>query len=93
MITSTLPKRLSVDVLKADIKYGVKGNNSSCPVARALKRKFRGAKVKVGCYSAFVSHKGDAVSYDLSKKAQNFVSRFDWDLEVKPVTISMVHGF
>ena len=80
-------KIVTINVTENDIKYGIKQNNNCCPIARAIKRKFKTQHVAV-CYQDIGILKNDSLQADnffhLDKEILNFMKKFDKGEQVKP---------
>lgn len=74
---------MRIKVTKLDIARGAKGEPTTCPIARAVKRAYNwNREVQVGVSSFSVSPAGDfdaeeSQSFPIPERAQNFISDFD----------------
>ena len=73
---------IRVTVTQDDIDCGTPQDNHSCPIALALTRLFPDVKINVGAQIAEI----DWTSYQISKRAQEFIDAFDADEIVSPAT-------
>jgi hypothetical protein len=81
---------MKIEVTQRDIDYGVQGECHLCPIALAFKRSSNFKRVYVNSKSIEVLQTGKAVkSYELPKKAQTFVRRFDRQESVKPFSFEL----
>ena len=85
---------MKIKVTQHDIDYGVRGEYSLCPIARAVKHKINGEVMVYGDdMSIFTT---DIIrryryyklpqNYKLPQKAKDFMQRFDDGKKVKPFT-------
>ena len=79
---------MKIEVTQHDIDYGVRGEYSLCPIARAVKRKINGEVIVFGDDISFFTT--DIIRrysyYKLPQKAKDFIKRFDEGKKVKPFT-------
>ena len=80
---------MKVRVTKRDIELGEKGNDKTCPIAKALTRKLR-KRVSVTDENIYI-YNGGTLTRVLkhSIKSANFVYRFDAGTLVKPSTFTL----
>lgn len=72
--------RIQVDITKADVKKGERGNYYACPVALALNRALRSTPANLGIVGAtFVSYVvgGDLRKVSLPKQVVDFIDKID----------------
>lgn len=74
--------RVKFTVTEEDIANGKAFVSRSCPIALALSRKLN-YPVSVGAFSVYIE---DDFGVPLSKKAEEFVIRFDGGLHCEPAT-------
>lgn len=94
------PQAVDLDVLQQDIDEGVRRNGHECPIARACRRipAFQHARVYVGFDRAQITPDDQAgqgpqkVVYDLGRTGEQFVSSFDWNKAVVPVTVHLARA-
>lgn len=88
-----LPKKLKLNVLPSDIKYGMPDHVDLCPIARAVKRRFRGRGYDVRVTDTVIGlyRKGDnnwfgcpIAEWPLPEEATEFVHAFDEGAAVDP---------
>ncbi len=84
MIMKTL-KRVKIEVLAKDIRLGKRNHSKTCAISRAAKRQFKGKDIS----TRYVSMSVGEWTYNLPKKASNFISRFDMGKKVKPFSFTM----
>ena len=79
---------MKIEITQHDIDYGVRGEYSLCPIARAVKRKIYGKVTVSGDHiSIFTTDIIRRYSYyKLPQKAKDFIKRFDEGKKVKPFT-------
>ena len=79
---------MKIEITQHDIDYGVRGEYSLCPIARAVKRKINGEVIVSGDHiSIFTTDIIRKYSYyKLPQKAKDFMQRFDDGKKVKPFT-------
>lgn len=83
---SKTTETLRVRVLKSDIRKGVEGSCSRCPIAIAVRRLApRGKSVVVTWDEAILGH---TTTYDLPRVASRFIDRFDEGKPVKPFSFT-----
>lgn len=70
-------KKYSVDLLRSDIMKGVLEDGASCPLARALTRKFKTENVFVDPDSIIVHHGNDKYETATPARLVKFIKRFD----------------
>lgn len=80
-----LPATMTIRVTKEDIRLGRWKSSSACPIARALKRKFKGCYPVVEFF--YIKINGDR--YGLPKEAINFIRQFDDKRPVKPFSFQI----
>ncbi len=80
MATHVMIKKV-IRVTATDIKRAAFGDAARCPIALALRRAKAGPAPSVGCRTW---NDGAGMVYDLPKKAQTFIQRFDDGKKVKP---------
>ena len=81
---------MKIEVTLKDIKNGVQGKCTLCPIALAFKRSTNFERVYVNCTSIGVLQYGKGLKiYKLPKKAQTFVNRFDRQEPVKPFSFEL----
>lgn len=82
---------MKIEVTQKDIDNGVQGECQSCPIALAFKRTSNSKRVYVNTKSIDVCHRGNqgVKTYELPKKAQTFVKRFDRQEPVKPFSFEL----
>ena len=81
---------MKIEVTQKDIDKGVQGECQLCPIALAFKRNSNIKRVYVNTKSIEVLHRETgAKSYELPKKAQTFVKRFDRQEPVKPFSFEL----
>lgn len=71
---------MRVWVSKKDIEQGETRNHISCPVAKALHRKYLGSWISVGALYASVG----STRFTLSKRTRAFVQGLDLGRKVRP---------
>lgn len=78
----------TINVTQRDIDKGEQGNTQSCPIARAMKRKFKTDSVRVGVYVASMrstkTNEFGTKIIDLPAAATRFIVDFD-GVQVTPV--------
>lgn len=82
-----MSKKITVSVTKNDIKNGKKCCDDSCPIALALKRKFKIQKkndISVGSLIWLSEETEIGGTYTHSQESRLFMYNFDADLKVKP---------
>ena len=81
---------MKIEITQKDIDNGVQGECLLCPIALAFKRSSNFKRVYVHCKSIQVFKHGKGVkTYELPKKAQTFVRRFDRQEPVKPFSFEL----
>ena len=81
---------MKIEVTQKDIDKGVQGEYTLCPIALAVKRITNFKRVYVNGKSIDVLQTAKAAkSYELPKKAQTFVKRFDRQEPVKPFSFEL----
>lgn len=92
------PKRITLNVLPADIRHGVRGAPGSCPIARAVRRVFRGKGYRIsvtGSGVALYRKPADGYGwepfahYPMKPEGIEFIKHFDAADEVKPITLKL----
>ena len=84
--------KITIDVTQEDINKGIRDNESRCPVAKAIRRTFNGAKnIQVGTAIVF-DLQNIHYSADLPKKLNTFISNFDHKGKkaVKPIKSAVI---
>ena len=80
---------MKIEVTQHDIDYGVRGEYSLCPIARAVKRKINGEVIVFGddisIFTTVIIIRRYSY-YKLPQKAKDFIKRFDEGKKVKPFT-------
>ncbi len=76
--------RHKIFVTKKHIKKGKRRKMLSCPIALALKQKFKDQEPEVSSEEVALWSNGDQQFYTLPQKAQKFVEDFDEGKKVKP---------
>ena len=76
---------MKVQVTMNDIKNGLRGNNTYCPIARAIRRVANKRRVVLGCKLAIVGNK----SYILPHAARIFIELFDFGHNVSPFRFTL----
>jgi hypothetical protein len=74
---------MKITVTKEDIQRGIRSSACSCPIARACNRQTRPTRV-FGVTMRVDTVLGGSQSFDLSRRAQQFIARFDRKKKVKP---------
>lgn len=78
-------KNFRIDVTQDDIDQGLRFSPESCPIARALVRKFQADRALVNGLSFSVMKRNEPTIHGLLKgRAGNFVDRFDSGDKVRP---------
>lgn len=81
-------KQTTIKVIQKDIDNGVRVNCYDCPIALSLRRKYKAARsIEVGGSRADIHYKNHIKYITLPKSLVNFISRFDENLPVKPITV------
>ena len=82
---------MKIEVTQKDIDEGVQGECTLCPIALAFKRSSNFKRVYVNGKTIDVWYRGDQgiKTYELPKKAQTFVKRFDRQEPVKPFSFKL----
>ena len=82
---------MKIEVTQKDIDEGVQGECTLCPIALAFKRSSNFKRVYVNGKSIDVWNRCDQgiQTYELPKKAQTFVKRFDRQEPVKPFSFKL----
>lgn len=90
MATNRPVKVVKVHVTEKDIKRGNRTEPATCAVARAIRRTTGHRMVEVGNEKAYIVKRGDRYnirySIKLPKFVQKFISDFDDQRKVKPIT-------
>ena len=79
--------RVKINVTKEDIEYGLPGEPSHCPVARATERAIRNAEYVTSngnTLGGVVRIDYEVYRFKLPKKADKFIDQFDDDKTGKP---------
>jgi hypothetical protein len=84
-----------ITVTLADITYGVRGNPSYCPIARAVRRESGYKKSTVGCDTIKLRDKnmtgrGQGIPYLMPDSAIEFRRLFDHNLPVEPFEFDLL---
>lgn len=86
--------RSSLVIEEKDIEQGIRGSRCECPVARAARRKFPGAKIFVDHSQLAVYHDGGRREvYSLPDKTHQFISDFDRGVTLMPCVLQMEFGY
>lgn len=82
---------MKIEVTQKDIDNGVQGECQLCPIALAIKSTSNFKRVYVNGKFIEVWHRGNQgiKTYELPKKAQTFVKRFDRQEPVKPFSFEL----
>jgi len=80
-------KTLTIRVTKKNIEEGMLADIQTCPIALACNAKKRGWKIRDIFITKFEFFGKNVAT--LPKKAQEFISRFDRGLEVKPFSFKI----
>jgi len=90
MTTPKLPEILDVTVDEEDMRKGLRGYPTSCPIARAVKRQVPGVYVSVGrSHIQFFNQEtegGFLGQYELPDQARDFIRDFDAGMNVEPIS-------
>lgn len=90
MATNRPVKVIKVHVTKKDIERGNRTEPATCAVARAIRRTTGHRMVQVGLDKAYVVKRGEPenirYSIKLPKFVQKFITNFDDQRKVKPIT-------
>ena len=79
--------RMTIKVTQEDINNGEKSSCTGCPIALALRRKFRAAKqVEVGTSMVNIWYDEKLKQIKLPKSITTFIERFDDGCGVQPFT-------
>lgn len=81
-----LPKRFTLEVSKKDIENGIRKDCNNCPIANALRKKFKIFN-QDDVYVA-LSIRIDDTRYNLTDRAKIFISMFDAGKKVKPTSFT-----
>lgn len=76
---------MKINVTAKDISLGKPYMCACCPIALALRSKFKNKLIKVIADEFSVDH----IDYELPIKAQNFITRFDHGMKVKPFSFTV----
>lgn len=81
---------VQVDVTADDIAHGVRKDCDHCPIARAITRALPGYTVEVSRTYAFACKGQEPGLYaDLPGQATKFISQFDAERAVKPLSFEL----
>ena len=82
---------MKIEVTQKDIDEGVQGECTLCPIALAFKRNinFKAVYVNGKSIDVWYPRSGGVKTYELPKKAQTFVKRFDRQEPVKPFSFEL----
>lgn len=88
-------RKVKLKITDSNIKNGIPADPANCPIANAIKSKFKGlAYVSVLADRAIISLKGNknasTYSSHLSKEASQFVKNFDRGVKVRPFKFELV---
>jgi len=78
-----------ISVSKEDIQNGERFSSTSCPIAKAIKRKVEWCTVDDECVIIEETPGGKLSQYDLPLIAKEFVNSFDNGRAVKPFTFHL----
>ncbi len=81
-----LPKKFRLYVSKKDIKNGERGEATSCPIALALKRKFKTENVSVGGSDDITINN---ILFTDGQRVSEFVRDFDNGADVSPTRLTL----
>ena len=83
-------KNKVIKVTEADIRAGIRGNFSRCPVALAAQRVFKKKRVRVGCTGTiYVGAKGKRWRGCFNRIAR-FIKKYDRGSVVQPTIFEIV---
>lgn len=82
---------MKIEVTQKDIDNGVQGECELCPIARAVKRETKRKHVRISREHVEIwrNKSNGSNFYELPKKAQTFVRRFDRQESVKPFSFEL----
>ena len=75
---------MRVWVSKEDIKNGIGCDANKCPIANALKRKYKDIGIAVGPHSIHLSFQDETKIFNLTSKSAAKVLDFDLDKGMSP---------
>ena len=76
---------MRIQVTKRDIDFGFANDTAACPVALALKRRFKTNLVSVGFARAMINTNG----YPLPESVSQFIREFDARKSVQPFQFTL----
>ena len=78
---------MKIAVTKDHIKYGEAGSDNECPIALAFSEIFPNETIEVDGNNVIISR--SQRSFQLPKRARNFIDTFDKRKPVKPFTFTI----
>lgn len=78
---------VTIEVKRRDILLGKRRSSSSCPIAKAIRRRLK-KPIRVGSRLAWLGTNNTTIG--LPMKARDFISRFDGGLKVKPFSFELM---
>lgn len=82
-----------LSVTKADLRDGDRHAEDCCPIALALRRKFRNTTISVLPKETDIERGNYRVTYKNPPAARRFIARFDDGKWVEPCTIRFAAGY